>query len=169
MMNQMRIIKISKVVLNIGLGKNVDRLDSAMMLAERLTGCKPVKTLATSRAKTFKVGRGRAIGVKVTMRGDKALELLKRLLRAKGNMLKKSCFDDEGNFNFGFSEYLEIPGIKYDPSIGIMGFNMSITLERAGFCIKRRKVRKTKVPHNHRILKDEAIEFMKKEFEANIV
>lgn len=168
-MNLMKNIEVSKVVLNIGLGKNVDRLDSAVLLAERLTGCKPVKTLASRKAKTYKVGKGRVIGVKVTMRDQKALDTLKNLLRAKGNAIKGSSFDDEGNFNFGFEEYLEVPGIKYDPAIGIMGFNISVTLERAGFRIKRRKIQKRKIPLSHRITRDEARDFMKKEFKLEIL
>ncbi|MEA2004283.1 MAG: 50S ribosomal protein L5 [archaeon] len=168
-MTLMKDIKVSKVVLNIGLGKNVDRLDSAMILAERLTGCKPVKTLASRKAKTFKIGRGRVIGVKVTMRGSKSLDFLKKLFQAKGNTIKKSSFDREGNFNFGFEEYLEIPGVKYDPSIGIMGFNISVTLERPGFRIKRRKIQKRKIPMSHRISGDESVVFIKKKFGVEII
>ncbi len=168
-MNQMRQIKIAKVVLNIGLGKNVDRLDAAKRLAEKLTGCKPIQTIASRRAKTFKVGRNRVIGVKVTMRGPEAVEFLKKLLIAKENILKSSSFDKEGNFNFGFNEYLEIPGIKYDPSIGILGFNVSVTLERPGFRIKRRKIQKKKLPMSHRLSKDESVEFVKNELGVEIV
>ncbi|MEA3229448.1 MAG: 50S ribosomal protein L5 [archaeon] len=168
-MDTMRKIKVTKVVLNIGLGRNVEKLDNAMLLAKRLTEHKPVKTLASRKAKTFKVGRNRAIGVKVTMRGPEALVFLKKLFLAKENMLKKSSFDSEGNFNFGFNEYLEVPGIKYDPSIGILGFNVSVTLERAGFRIKRRKIQKRKVPKTHRIFRDEAVDFVKEEFNIAIV
>ncbi len=168
-MTLMKDIKVSKVVLNIGLGKNIDRLDSAMTLAERLTACKPVKTLASRKSKTFKIGRGRVIGVKVTMRGPESLAFLKKLFLAKGNTIKKSSFDREGNFNFGFEEYLEIQGVKYDPSIGIMGFNVSVTLERPGFRIKRRKIQKRKIPISHRISVDEATGFIKKKFGLEII
>ncbi|MBW6451814.1 MAG: 50S ribosomal protein L5 [DPANN group archaeon] len=159
--NPMRDIKISKVVLNIGMGNNIQDIDKAYTLAERLTGKKPIKTVATRKAKTFKVSKGRILGVKVTLRGADKIEFLKKVLIAKENRIKQSNFDDEGNFSFGMKEYLDIPGEKYDSAIGILGFNINVKLERAGYRIKRRKIQKQRIPKKHRIGKEEAKNFIK--------
>lgn len=159
--NPMKEIRITKVVLSMGMGRNLQNLDKAEILARRLTGMTPVKTVSTRKAKTFKVSRGRAIGIKVTLRGKNKLDFLKRMLLAKERTLKKSNFDDEGNFSFGVKEYLDIPGEKYDPKIGVIGFNVNTTLERPGYRIKLRKIQKRKIPRNHRITKEESMEFAK--------
>ena len=164
----MRRIRIEKVVLNIGLGSPED-VDKAYTLLERISGRKPVKTIATRKARTFKVRRGLNIGAKVTIRDkEEAYALLNRLFKAKGNKIKKSNFDDNGNFGSGLEEYLEIPGMKYDPKIGVMGLDVFVNLERPGFRVKRRKLRKNKVGKNHRITKEEAIAFVGNEFEVDI-
>ena len=64
-------------------------------------------------------------------------------------------------FSFGIPEYIEIPKVKYDPKIGIIGLNVSVTLERPGFRIKRRKLINRKVSRSHKINKEDAIEFAK--------
>jgi large subunit ribosomal protein L5 len=61
-------------------------------------------------------------------------------------------------------EYINIPGVNYNPEIEIMGLQCCVTLERAGFRIKKRKKARRKLPKKQRIGKDEAISFMKKEF-----
>ena len=66
------------------------------------------------------------------------------------------------------SEYIDIPDITYDPDIGIIGLEVCVTLERPGFRIKRRKIMKKKIPTRHKLTKDEAIAFVKKEFNIQI-
>ena len=90
--------------------------------------------------------------------------MLKRLLDAKDFRLQESQFDDNGNISFGIHEYIDIPGAKYDPKIGIMGLQACITLERPGFRIKRRKVFCKRLPKRQRITRKEAIDFMAKSF-----
>ena len=85
-------------------------------------------------------------------------------LAAKGNALNKKCFDNQGNFGFGIHEYIDLPGVKYDPALGVKGFDVLVTLERPGFRIKRRKVQGKKVGKNHVIAKSEAIQFIQKKF-----
>jgi large subunit ribosomal protein L5 len=58
--------------------------------------------------------------------------------------------------------------VKYDPEIGIMGLEVCITLERPGFRIKRRKLKQKKIPVKHKITKEEAIDFMSKEFNIKV-
>ena len=57
------------------------------------------------------------------MRGDDAKSLLKKLFEAKGNNVKSRSIDRMGNISFGILEHIDIPGIKYDPKIGILGIN----------------------------------------------
>ncbi len=77
--------------------------------------------------------------------------------------------DNEGNLSFGLKEYIDIPEIKYDPKIGILGLEVSVSLARPGFNIKLRSQRKTKVGKNHRITKNETIKFLTEEFGVQIV
>lgn len=167
--NPMKSIRITKIIVNIGLGKNIKDIDKATALIKMITKHKPVKTKSSRKARTFGVGKGRTIGTKVTVRTDDKTELLKKLLFPLDNTLSSKCFDNEGNFGFGLKEYLDVPGLKYDPSIGIMGFNVNICLERAGYRIKKRKIKQKIIPRHHRISKEEAIEFAKKELNITIV
>ncbi|MBC8444135.1 50S ribosomal protein L5 [Candidatus Woesearchaeota archaeon] len=163
-MNPMKEIKIGKITLNIGVGKNQSILDKALLLLKELSGVKPVKTITQKRIAQWGLRAGLPIGCKVTLRGEKAKEILIRLLQSKENILTEKQFDDYGNIAFGIPEYINIPGAKYNPEIGIIGLEVCITLERAGFRIKRRKNFKKKIPKKHSISRSEAIKFMQKEF-----
>jgi large subunit ribosomal protein L5 len=72
--------------------------------------------------------------------------------------------DNEGNFAFGIKEYIDIPGSKYDMSIGIIGLEVAVTLNRPGARIKKRRIRQKKIPQRHRITKEETKEFLKEKF-----
>ena len=163
-MNPMKKIKIEKVTLNIGAGKDKSKLDNAVILLKNIAEAKPVKTVTNKRIQEWGLRPGLPIGCKVTLRKGKAKELLARLLDAKDKKLKESQFDNNGNISFGIAEYIDIEGAKYDPKIGIMGLEVCITLERAGYRIRRRRLMKRKIPRKHKISKSEAIDFMKKEF-----
>jgi large subunit ribosomal protein L5 len=162
-MNPMRTIRIEKVTLNIGAGKDQDRLDKARMLLKAITGIEPVRTVTNKRIPAWGVRPGLPIGCKLTIRKKKAYELLKRLLDAKDFKLNDSQFDVGGNIAFGIHEYIDIPGVKYDPKIGIMGLEVCVTLERPGFRIKRRAIKPAKISKKHMITKEESKEYMKKE------
>nr|AJS13337.1 50S ribosomal protein L5P [uncultured archaeon] len=167
-MNQMREIKIEKVTLNIGAGKDQSKLDKAVLLLKSVSGKNPVKTFTNKRIEEWGLRPGLPIGCKLTLRKKAAQELLARLLDAKDNKLTEIQFDNSGNISFGISEYIDIPGVKYDPNIGIMGLQVCITLERPGFRIKRRKLERKKIPLRHSIKKEDAIDFMKKAFKVKI-
>ncbi len=163
-MNQMKEIKVAKLTLNIGAGKSTDKLEKGIKLLEMLTGMKPVKTITKKRIAGWGLRPGLPIGCKVTVRGSRTTELLKQLVGALDNQLTEKQFDNEGNISFGIKEYIEIPGIDYDPAIGVLGLQVCATLERAGFRIKKRRLLKKKVNPKHRVKKEEAIEFMKQNF-----
>lgn len=168
MSNLMREIRIEKLTLNIGVGTAADKIDKAKKLLETITGEKPVSTITQKRIPGWGVRPGLNIGVKITLRGKKAKELLKRLLVAVDNTLEPSCFDKEGNFGFGIPEYVDIPNMEYLVEIGIMGLEVAITLERPGFRIKKRKYLKKRIPKKHRITAEESMEYLQKEFDVKI-
>ena len=167
-MNPSRNIKINKVTLNIGAGKDQVKLDKGIKLLKSITNVSPVKTVTSKRIPGWGLRPGLPIGCKVTLRRKNAVDVLKRLVHAKDNNLRESQFDNNGNIAFGIEEYIDILGVKYDPEIGIIGLEVCVTLERNGFRIKRRKIAKKKVPKKHMITKQEAIEFMQKEFNIKL-
>jgi len=154
----MKRIFVDKVTLNIGAGEGGEKLDKAKTILERISGRKPVIT-KTHRRSTF-AARNRPIGVKVTLRGKAALNLLTRLVKAVEGV-KKESFDNSGNFSFGISEYIDIPDMEYDPKIGMFGLDVAVTLTRPGYNVKK-KFRLKKIGKEHLISKGESMEFAKK-------
>ena len=167
-MNLMKQISVEKVTLNIGAGKDQAKLEKGIKLINSIAGSKPIKTFTKKRIQEWGLRPGLAIGCKLTLRDKTALELLKRLLEAKDNTLQPNNLDNEGNISFGIGEYIDIPGVKYDPDVGIMGFQVCITLKRKGFRIKHRALKRGTIPKKSRIKKEEAIDFMKTEFNLKI-
>lgn len=167
-MNSMREIRIEKITLNIGAGKDQVKLDKGMALLKNITNLNPVKTVTSKRIPEWGLRPGLPIGCKITLRKGKMTELIVRLLEAKNNTLKEKQFDDSGNIAFGIPEYIDIPNVKYDTKIGIIGLEVCVTLERPGFRIKRRSIKKKKVPKSHKITKQDAIDFMKKNFNVKM-
>ena len=165
-MNPMRQIRIEKLTLNVGAGKDQGILDKAERLIENLTGVKPVKTKTQKRIPAWGLRPGLPIGVKLTLRGKLCEELIPRLLAAKGNKLRPSNLDDAGNVSFGIQEYIDIEGAKYDPTIGIIGLQVCLTLERPGYRVKRRRVKPAKPGKRHRLTADEAKAFMQERFKT---
>ena len=164
MTNPMRTVKIDKVTLNFGAGKDQAQLEKGVKLIKMVAGEDPVKTITQKRIPGWGLRPGLPIGVKLTLRGKKAQELLKRLLDARSNRLPESCVDDQGNISFGIPEYIDVPGTKYDPAIGIIGFECSVTLIRPGYRVQRRKIKARKVHHRHHVDRAAAKEYMRKEF-----
>jgi large subunit ribosomal protein L5 len=156
---RMREIRIEKVTVNVGCGGDPDKIERAKKLLERLTGQKPVVTLSKKRS-TFGIARGKPVGVKVTLRKKKAEEFLQKVLQAKKNMINASQISN-GTFSIGIAEYIELPGVKYQHEIGTLGFDVCVTLERPGYRVKRRKVRKAKIGKKHIINREDVIEWLK--------
>ena len=167
--NLMKKISLAKVVLNMGVGKSGDPIEIGKKALEQITGKKPNARNAKKAQRDWGVRKGEPIGIAVTVRDNDATELLKRLLMVKDNQIKEKSFDNEGNLSFGIKEHIDIPEIKYDPKIGILGLEVSVSLARPGFNIKLRSRQKTKVGKNHRITKNDAIKFLTEEFGVKIV
>tara|TARA_Y100000310_G_C20538470_1_gene742051 strand:+ start:169 stop:675 length:507 start_codon:yes stop_codon:yes gene_type:complete len=164
----MKKINVEKVTLNVGAGTDQAKLQKGISLLKNLTGIEPMKTITKKRIPEWGLRPGLPLGCKITLRGKTAVELLKRLLEAKDNQLKNRQFSKDGTISFGIPEYIDIAGLKYDPEIGIMGLEVCITLQRPGFRVKRRSLKRKKIPKHHQIEKQEAIEFMENEFKISL-
>ena len=167
--NTMKKITVAKVVLNMGVGKSGEPIERAKRALQQISGQQPSTRNAKATQRDWGVHKGEPIGVAVTLRKQPAIELIKRLIAAKGNQLKSSSFDNFGNVSFGIKEHIDIQGVKYDPTIGIVGLNISISLARPGFNIRFRSKHKASVGQHHRIKSDEAKEFLTREFGVQVV
>ena len=166
-MNPMRNIRIEKITINIGCGDAGEKLERAKSLLEKLTDKKVVITKTRNRT-TFGATKGKPIGCKVTLRGKDAREFLKKAFDAVENKLSKNVFDAQGSFSFGVKEHIDIPGVRYDPEIGIFGMDVCVTLERPGFRVKRKRM-KSKIGKEHLIKPEEALEWASKSYGVEIV
>ena len=164
----MKEIKIEKITLNIGAGKDQAKLEKSIKLINNITGKTPIKTFTKKRIQEWGLRPGLPIGCKLTLRKSPAMEMLKRLLESKENILNANNFDNEGNISFGINEYIDIPGVKYDPAVGMMGLQVCITLKRNGFRVKRRALKRAVIPLKHRIKKEDAVDFMKNSFNLKL-
>jgi len=162
-------ISIEKVTVNMGVGASGERLEQAKKLLENITGQKPLETVTQKRIPKWGVRKNMKIGVKVTLRGKKASDFLNKALDAVGRKISKRSFDKEGNFAFGIKEYIDLPGVKYNPDIGMFGFDVCVTLKEWGYRLKERKRERKKVPRKHRISKEEAISFVKEKLGVEVV
>ncbi|MDR0850064.1 MAG: 50S ribosomal protein L5 [Christensenellaceae bacterium] len=133
--NVMEVPKISKIVLNMGLGPVKDNSKSFNLALEELaqiTGQTPVATLAKKSISNFKIRDGQKIGAKVTLRGEVMYEFLDRLISIalprvrdfKG--ISKKAFDGRGNYALGIKEQLVFPEISYEKVEHIRGFDVII-------------------------------------------
>lgn len=167
-MNPMKQIRIEKVTFNVGAGKDQKVLEKGVKLIKNVSGIEPVKTKTMKRLQAWGLRPGLPIGVKITLRKEAAEKMIPRILYAKDEKLAESCFDDYGNISFGIPEYVDIKDAKYDPEIGMMGLQATITLKRPGYRIKDRRLRNKKVPSSHRVSKEEAIQFMKDTYKIKV-
>lgn len=162
----MRKIVIDKAVLSCGaVGEKLER---SMKLLKFLTGKEPIKTITTKRMPAFSIRPGLEIGCKVTLRGKDAVNIFKKLLEVNDNQITKKQMG-EGVVNLGVNEYIEIPGVQFQREIGILGLDASLSLRRAGYNVRLRKIKQGTVPRRHRITKDETIKFMEDNFKIKIV
>ncbi|AGB04980.1 ribosomal protein L5 [Aciduliprofundum sp. MAR08-339] len=170
MKNPMRDIVIDKVVINMGVGEAGEKLRRAQKVIDLLTHRKPVQAEAKKTIRDFNIRKGLPIGLKVTLRGKEAEDFLRRALWVKDFKVPNYSFDSNGNLNFGISDYTEFEGMKYDPEIGIFGMDISVVFRRrGGYRIARRRIKKKKIPIRHRVTREETMQFMRENFNLNIL
>jgi large subunit ribosomal protein L5 len=167
-MNPMRNIRIAKLTLNIGCGEGGDKLDKAKKLLESLAEKKKVVITKTHDRTSFGAAKGRPIGCKVTLRGKAAEEFLKRSLNSVDFKIPKRAFDKQGSFSFGVKEHIDMPGVRYDPEIGIFGMDVCVTLERPGFRVKRKRI-PAKIGKKHLINPEDSMEWLNQNYKVEII
>jgi len=164
----MKKIYLDKVVLNMGVGKSGDAIEIAKKALNQISGKKSCARNAKETQRDWGIRKGEPIGASVTIRGEDAKALLKRLLEAKGDTVKGKSFDNFGNYSFGINEHIDIPDVKYEPQIGILGLGISITLSRPGYGIRKRSKHKASVGKSHIITSQEAKDYLVKEFGVTV-
>lgn len=161
--------RIEKVVVNISVGKSGEPLQKAAKVLEDLTGQIPCKRKAKQTIREFGIRKGEPIACLVTLRKKKVIDFLQKVLPVVENKLPRSCFDRYGNFSFGIKEHIEIPGVKYKPEIGIFGMDISVSLNRPGHRVKKRRRGRSKIGSKHLLTPEEAMTFVKSSMGVEIV
>jgi large subunit ribosomal protein L5 len=161
-------VSLAKIVLNIAPGKSGEMVERASKVLESLSGQKPSQRKAKKTVRDFGIHKGEPIAVVVTVRKDRAAAVLKSLLMAKSNVISDSSFDGLGNLAFGIKEHIDIPGVKYDPTVGIFGMDVCVSLEKQGLRVGRRRRAQTRPGRAQRVSRDEAISFMKTAFGVEV-
>jgi large subunit ribosomal protein L5 len=133
--NVMQTPRVEKVVVNIGVGEALDNakaLDAAVADMNQITGQKPIVTKARQSIANFKLREGRAIGVKVTLRGERMWSFLDRLMNVALPRVRDfrgispNSFDGRGNYTLGLREQLVFPEIEYDKIDKLRGLEITI-------------------------------------------
>jgi len=133
--NPMEVPRLTKIVVNCGVGRATQQaslLEGAVADLRLITGQKPLVTKAKKSIAGFKLREGNAIGVKVTLRGDRMWEFFDRLITLTIPRIRDfrgldpDGFDGSGNYNFGVTEQLIFPEIDYDKVDNVRGMNITI-------------------------------------------
>jgi len=161
--------KIEKVTVNISVGKSGEPLEKATKIMKELTGQTPCKRNAKKTIRDFGIRRGEPIACIVTLRKQRAINFLKKVLPVIDNKISKEHFDHYGNFSFGIKEHIEIPGVKYDPELGIFGMDVCVSLNRSGYHVKNRRRKKAKIGSKTILKPEEAMVFVKTALGIEIV
>ena len=133
--NTMRIPKVEKVVVNMGVGEavvNSRAMDGAMRDLERITGQKPQLRRSRKSIAGFKIREGMPVGARVTLRGERMWEFLDRLISIALPRVRDfrgvnpNSFDGKGNYALGFREQLIFPEISYDAIDATRGLDVAV-------------------------------------------
>ncbi|MGD8933368.1 MAG: 50S ribosomal protein L5 [Gammaproteobacteria bacterium] len=134
--NVMQVPRIEKITINMGVGEAIgDKkvIENALADMEKISGQKPVTTLARKSVASFKVRDGYPIGCKVTLRKERMYEFLDRLISVAIPRIRdfrgmsSKAFDGRGNYNMGVKEQIIFPEIEYEKIDAIRGMDINIT------------------------------------------
>lgn len=153
--NVNQVPKLEKIVINVGLGKVKDdkkAIEVATNTVTKITGQKPVDTLAKNSIAGFKLREGNKIGIKTTLRGDKMYEFLDRLVNIvmprlrdfHGTSLKS--FDSTGNYSIGISDQSVFPELTFDETTTTHGLQIVIVINNEDWTHSRALLTKLGMP-----------------------
>ncbi len=166
--NKMRKIEIDKLVINCCVGEAGDKITKAVKVLKDLTDQEPVLNKAKITIRSFSVRRGEKIACNVTVRGEKAMDLLKRGIMVKEYELPGKAFTGNGNFGFGIEEHIDL-GLRYDPYTGIFGMDFYVVLKRPGLRVSKRKRGRSRIGNFQKISAEEAQQWFKTTFDATVI
>lgn len=161
--------RIEKVVVNMGIGKSGEPLEKAVKVLKEITGHQPCRRKAKTSIRDFGIRKGESIACIVTLREQEAIDFLKKALAVVDNKVSSRSFDKQGNFSFGLKEHIELPGVKYDPEVGIFGMDICVSVTRPGYRVKNRRNEKARIGASHVLTQDESIIFIKDTLGVEIV
>ena len=169
LLNPMQKPRIEKVVLNISVGKSGEPLQRAVRILEQLTGQTPSQRKAKKSIRDWGIHRNEPIACLVTLRGEAALDFLKKAFDSVGNRLTVSSFDLNGNFAFGIRKHIDLPGVRYDPELGIVGMDVCVAMGKPGYRVKRRRLARARVGKRQKLTREEAIKHIREDFGIEIL
>ena len=138
--NKLAVPRISKITLNMGVGKAIEnqkRLDAAVRDLTVISGQKPVTTKSRKSIAGFKLRQGQSIGCKVTLRGQRMYEFFDRLISVVIPRIRDfrgfsgKAFDGAGNYSLGLTEQLVFPEINIDNVEFTQGLDVTLTIDRS--------------------------------------
>ncbi len=133
--NVMQVPKITKVVINAGIGRFIKEsnfIENVEKVLTRIAGQKPIRTKAKKSISNFKIREGQEIGVAVTLRGPRMYDFLEKLLKITFprvrdfHGLSTSSFDAQGNYTIGFKENVAFPEVKMEEIDKVHGLQVII-------------------------------------------
>ncbi len=155
--------KLEKVVLNCG--GTEEKLEKGIRLLGLITERKIKQIKTTKRIPSLGVRPGLKTGCCVTIRGEEKEKLLKRLLGAVNNKIKKKSIVNN-HFSFGIKEYLEIPDMEYQRDIGILGLDVTVVFRKAGKRVALKKIKRGRFPKKQEVTKEEIIDYLRNKIGA---
>jgi large subunit ribosomal protein L5 len=161
--------RIEKVVVNLNIGKSGEPLEKAARVLNEISGQNPYKAKAKKSIRDWGIREGEPIACVVTLRREKSIAFLKKVLPVIDNKISKRSFDEIGNFAFGLKEHIDIPGVKYDPEIGIFGMDVCISVNRPGQRIKIRRKQTSYIGKKHLLTPEESMEYVRQTLGVEIV
>jgi len=146
--------RIEKVTVNIGVGEAGERLNKAESVLQSITGHKSIQTLSNTTSKEWGLRKRMPIGCKVTLRGKDAENFLKDAFSTRENKIADYAFDNEGHLSFGIPDHTLFK---------------SLTMEKDGYRVKRRRIANRKIPHRHRVNKEESMKFFSENLNVEVI